>query len=110
MCYVYIVLDGLHSAKCKVGITDNPKNRIRGYQTASPDRSFTYHWMVECPDRATAKRLEKATLQAAREAGWGRVTHEWVEMSPSIVQSLVEGEAELLDIKLDEGTSLPSAL
>lgn len=69
--------------KCKLGITQDPTQRIKAYRTAAP-QSFFFK-VYESFD----KRHEKRILSLLKEIV--TVDREYVHCSPSFAQNIIEG-------------------
>ena len=87
--WVYVLPHPGQPQFSKVGITGDLKNRLRGYQTASPERNFSFAHTWELDTIEEARLLESEVLAAAKEV-WP-VKNEWVRIPASILASLVEG-------------------
>lgn len=81
--FYYLLCDPDKPHKCKVGVTKDPKQRIRAYRTAAPGCFF--HTVYENVE----KRHERRILEELR--GMTRVDSEYVHSSPEMVQRVVEG-------------------
>ena len=81
--YYYLLVDPDKPTKCKVGVTKDPKQRIRAYKTAAPQCFF--HKVYNDIDRQHEKRI----LEELR--GHARVDSEYVHCHPHMVQNIVEG-------------------
>ena len=79
--YFYILLDPHKPDFCKVGITQNLKNRLRAYRTANPDCSFYATYPID------DKQHERKLLTVLREAF--TVKSEYVHCNPHIVDNIV---------------------
>ena len=86
MAYVYLIE---HEGFTKIGITGDLVNRLRGYQTAAPNRDFSYAHTWEVPTIEEARRIESAVMADADEAWWPR-KNEWIKMPASLMASVVE--------------------
>jgi hypothetical protein len=86
---VYLLVAGDVECPAKVGITGDPKARLRTYQTSAANRDFRFYrtWDVETLE--LARRIETDVLDTASAAGWG-VRNEWIAQPASLLASLVE--------------------
>ena len=79
--YLYILLDPHKPDFCKVGITQNLKNRLRAYRTANPDCTFYATYPISTKDH------ERKLLSILKEAF--TVKSEYVHCNPHIVNNIV---------------------
>lgn len=79
----YIMVDPDKPYKCKVGITKNPKQRIKAYRTASPQCIFLIVYSNIEPFH------EKKILDLLKDVA--RVDREYVHYHPSLVKNIIDG-------------------
>lgn len=72
--------------KCKVGITKDPKQRIRAYKTAAPNCYFSK--IYEGVDKCHEKRILNLLKDVAT------VHREYVHYHPSMVENIIDGYFE----------------
>jgi hypothetical protein len=89
--WIYIAHRPISPKSCKVGITSDLNNRLRGYLTALPERDIQFFQTWEVRDRSEALRVERNVLRDGRAAGFG-ARGEWLNMSPAVVAGMVEEE------------------
>lgn len=89
--FYYILVDPDKPNRCKLGITKNPKQRLKAYRTANPQCSFLKVYTI--PD----KLYEKKILDILKDCF--KVQREYVYASPSIVKNIIEGYFLDQDIK-----------
>jgi hypothetical protein len=82
MLYYYIMVDPDKPDKCKLGITQDPRNRMRAYKTAAPNAYFLQTYVI--PDRIHERRILETIRKVAR------VQSEYVHCAPSFVRNVVE--------------------
>lgn len=83
MIFYYILVDPDKPNRCKLGITKNPKQRLKSYQTANPQCFFESVYTI--PDKIHEKKL----LDILNDCF--RVNREYVHANPSIVKNIIEG-------------------
>lgn len=83
MLYYYIMVDPDKPNKCKLGITKNPKQRIRAYKTAAPNCYFLSTYKI--PNKLHEKRI----LELIKDVF--RVESEYVHCNPALIKNIVEG-------------------
>jgi hypothetical protein len=79
--FVYVisrVVDGQHVAPVKVGISDNPENRLSTIQTACPFK-IDLAWVFEVLNREVAREIELSFHQTQKHA---RMYGEWFDFAP----------------------------
>jgi len=96
--YYYIMVDPDKPNKCKVGITINPKQRLRTYRTAAPNCFFQKIY-PNIPIIHEAKILDVLRNVA-------RVQSEYVHFSPYIVQNIIEAYFDDNSIPYSDNFSL----
>lgn len=81
-CFVYLIQS---STAVKVGIANNPQNRLSGLQTSHHEK-LTICYTLECPDRQAAQRAE--AMIHARYAD-DRLEGEWFDVdADTIIQDI----------------------
>lgn len=83
MLYYYIMIDPDKSHRCKVGITKDPKQRLRAYRTSNPAVYFSVVYKIPC------SLHERKLLDLLRDVCV--VRSEYIHYDPSLVQNIVEG-------------------
>ena len=82
MLYYYIMVDPDKPDKCKLGITHDPRSRMRAYKTAAPNAYYLKVYRI--PERVHERRILETMRKVAR------VQSEYVHCAPAIVQNIVE--------------------
>ena len=82
MIWYYIMVDPDKPNKCKLGITNNPYNRIRAYKTANPNCYFLATYTI--PDKIHERRI----LDLLKDRF--TVHREYVHCHPDLVKNIVE--------------------
>lgn len=82
MIYYYILVDPDKPNRTKLGITKDPRQRIRAYRTAAPNCYYLETYKLP------HKRHERKILELLKEVA--RVQSEYVHCNPSIVRNIVE--------------------
>src|SRR5258708_3937019 len=87
---------------CKIGVAADPKNRLRGLQTARADKLVLHH--VE-PVVANAKAVERASRRALidRRTGGGR---EWFDITAEQARTAVVSAAASANVLIDDKACL----
>jgi len=80
--FYYIMVDPDKATKCKVGITKNPKQRLKAYKTAAPSCFFRKVY------DNIPKYHERNILNVLKEVA--RVQSEYIHFAPWLVQNIVE--------------------
>lgn len=84
--YVYpFVMAAPGGTYVKVGMSNNPDRRAKEFRTGTPFKNQE-HWICQCPDRESARRLELAILHTFR--AW-RVRGEWVRVASKELEKFV---------------------
>lgn len=81
--FYYILIDPDKPNRCKLGITRNPKQRLKSYRTANPQCSFLK--VYELDD----KKHEKKILDLLKDCF--RVDREYIHADPRLVKNIIEG-------------------
>ena len=81
--WFYILVDPDKDGVYKVGITTNPKQRLKSYRTAAPQCFF--HALYSIPDRKHEKRIFYEL------SGAFKMDSETVKGPLSIIQNIIEG-------------------
>jgi len=80
--YLYILADPDKPAKTKIGITKNPKQRIKSYRTSAPGSFFSALYVI--PDKIHEKKI----LDILKDRF--RVQSEYIHCQPKLVQNIIE--------------------
>ena len=75
--YVYIVTNKAWPDWCKVGVSINPEQRIKGYNTGSPLRDYEMPYTIKVEDQFDVERKTIDILSKRFE-----VNSEWIKTSP----------------------------
>ena len=81
--YYYILVDPDKLNRCKLGITKNPKQRLRTYRTANPQCSFYHVYSID------DKKHEKKILDLLKDCF--KVQQEYVYANPQLVKNIIDG-------------------
>ena len=57
--FVYVIAHPSEPDYCKIGITGDLTNRLRGYQTGAPNRNYAFTWSNPCESREQAVTVER---------------------------------------------------
>ena len=82
MLYYYIMVDPDKPNKCKLGITYDPRSRMRAYKTAAPNAYYLQVYQI--PDRVHERRILETVRKVAR------VQSEYVHCDPGLIRNIVE--------------------
>lgn len=86
--YVYLwVCQAPGGTYVKIGVTNNPDRRAREFRTNSPWKAC-HHFICQCPDRATALKLEATLLRTFRAY---KARGEWVRIPAGKLDAFVGG-------------------
>lgn len=83
MMFYYILVDPDKPNRCKLGISKNPKQRLKTYKTANPQCFFLNVYSL--PD----KKHEKKILDLLKDCF--TIQSEYVYANPSIVKNIIDG-------------------
>lgn len=84
--YVYVLADDERPSRCKVGVTQNPHQRLKSHRSTTP-RVFFYS-LYEVPTRA----FERKVISHLKDIF--TVHSEYVTANPEIVSRIIEGLLE----------------
>jgi len=83
MLYFYIMNNPDVKNRCKVGITKNPDQRIKAYQTANPSCYFSY--LIEIDNKVH----EKLIIDILKDVFF--TSREYIYGHPEIVENIISG-------------------
>jgi len=81
--FYYILTDEDKPGKCKLGITKDPKQRIRAYKTGSPNCYYEAIYYID------DKIHEKKILDLLKDRFY--VQREYVNANPALIKNIIEG-------------------